>query len=394
MAGSPLSAFGMFVASNGPVIYTSVKDIINDAVRVNFNTLGYLLRGNELSDVLQAGPYIQDHVFLQQQSVTHSYQPGATETYTQPQVGTTWRVDWRFFLSYIAWTDHELELSAGSNQTAKARYQRYKDIWYQKEQNLHTDQMNYVEDAMWAVPDKTKMEAQDGQEMYSIPCFVNEFTNGLPSSAHPGGAWTTVMGIDPTAAGKTNWKPQTFTYGSITASTPATNLIQAFDSAQLSLDFRPPPMYRESFEQPSGRFADLVCFTSKQGIMNARRLYRESNDRWQDNWDPFGNPMYSGMPFVYVAKLDSAAIFPTGAAAALSTELDTAGTTNSGPRYFLIRPKYLKMVFHSERYFKNLGEMTDMRQPTVHAMPIDTWGNMLCRSRRRHGIIYPNADIS
>ncbi len=394
MAGSPLSAFGMFVASTGPTIYTSQEAIINDAQRTNYNTLGYLLRGQRMSDVLSSGAYIQDHVYLSSQSVTHSYQPGATETYTQPQVGTQWRVDWRFFLTYIAWTDQELELQAGSGMTTKARYMKYKDVWFQKEQNNHTDRMNYCEDVAWAVPDKTKMESQDGQEFYSIPCFVNEFPNGLPSAAHPGGVWTTVQGIDPTAAGKENWKPQTFDYDNVAAATPATNLIAALDSANLSLDFRPPPMYRESFEQRQGWASDLVCFTSKKGVNNARRLYRDSNDRWQDNWDPFGNPMYGGMPFVYVAKLDSAAIFPTGASAALSTELDTAGTTNAGPRYFLIRPKYLRMVFHSDRYFKNLGEMTDMRQPTVHAMPIDTWGNMICRSRIRHGIIKPTADIA
>lgn len=400
MAGSPAlsaygantSAFGAWVTATGPQIFSGPREIINDAQLTNYRTLGYLMRGQEMSQVLQGGSHIEDTILLSVQAIAHSYLPGATETYTQPQPGTQLKVPWRFFMTHIAWQEEMLLLNAGGDRTPEARYQKYKDLWFKLEQQLYTDNANYWEAVAWGVPDKTKMEAAGGQEPYSIPCFINEFTNGLPSAAHPNGVWTTVEQIDPAVAATANFKPYSRTYSSLTVDT-ALNFIDSMDDATMSVDFQPPPMNREYYTSPTST-PQFVTFTSKQGVKNARRIYRDSNDRWQDQWDPFGNPVYDRMPIVYVATLDTAAIFPTGAAAALSTELDTAGTTNAGPRYFGVNPKYLKMVWHKDRYLENLGEDHDARQPTTKFINFNTIGNMICTSRRRHFVLYPSADIT
>jgi len=392
VAGSPMSAFTRFQDITGPTYLTSREAVINDAQKRNYRTAGYLLRGQQMSDVLQGGSKIRDNILLSVDRVTHSYHPGDNETIPMPQTGVTWTVEWRFWITPLGWTDQQIELNDATGDLVHI----FKSEWFRMQQDAVTDQFNYLEDVWWAVPDKTKMEAVDGKEQFSIPVFINEFPNGLPSSAHPGGAWTTVMGIDPTAAGKTNWAPTQQTYNQLLPSgTPLTGgLVSAFDKAYDRVDFAAPPMKAEYFEsnmaQPQGFIA---C--SLQGKANARFAYRQENDRWQDQWDPFGQPAYGGRPFVYIAQLDTAAIYPTGTAAALSTELDTDGTLNAGPRYFGIQPKYLRCVYKSNRFMKDLGVFTDKGTPTSHARFWDNWGNLVCRSRQRHFSIAPDgtADI-
>lgn len=394
MAGSNLSAFTRFQDITGPTYYSGREECINDAQKTNYHTLGYLLRGQQMADILQGGADIRDNITLGVTRLTHSYKIGDSETYQMPQPTTTWRVPWRYWLTYLAWTDQQVELNEGGGDLTHV----FKREWWKMQQEMWTDYMNYMEETYWAVPNKSSMESVDGQEQYSIPCFVNEHTNGLaaPGTAN-GGTWTTVQNVDPTAAGKSTWVPTQQAYTQLLSTTNSASavagLVSAFDKAYDKCDFQAPPMKAEYFEsnmaQPQGFIA---C--SLQGKANARFAYRDANDRWQDFWDPFGQPTYGGRPFVYVKQLDTAAIFPTGSAAAYSTELDTAGTTNAGPRYFGIMPKYLRSVFKNTRFMKDLGVMTDAKTPTTHARPFDNWGNLVCRSRARHFIIYPTADIN
>jgi len=388
MAGQALSLFAEFVNETGPTFLTSQEERVNDAQKRNYRTLGYLSRGQKMSEMLQGGQQIKDIIYLSATRTGRTYLPNEAISRTNKQTGTAWTVPWRFWENHIAYTDQEIELNDGASAAQLA--QQYKRIWHAKQQELATDQANFQEELLWAVPDTTKMESATGQEPYSIPCFVNEFDNGLPSAAHPGGAWTTVQQINPTTVGQTNWVPQRFGYTASTTTTQA--LTDAFDKAWLSLEFQSPPYDKQYFESDTAEPINIVA-TSMQGRINLMKVYRANNDRWEDMKDPWFQPMYAGAPCVYVAQLDSAAIFPTGAAAALSTELDTAGTTNAGPRYFLLQPKYLRMVYKSGRFMKNLGEFTPPETPTSHFMPVDTWGNLVCRSRIRHGIIYPTADI-
>lgn len=390
MAGSPLSAFTRFQDITGPTYLTSREEVINDAQKRNFRTSGYLLRGQQMSDIVQGGSSIKDNILLSVQRVTHTYLPGDNETVPMPQTGVTWTVPWRFWITPLGWTDQQIELNDVSGDLTHI----FKKEWFRMQQDAVTDQFNFLEDSWWAVPNKTTMEAAGGKEMYPINAFITEDANGLPApGAANGGTWTTVMGIDPTLAGQTTWKPTTQTYAALVAVPPASGLVSAFDKVYDKVDFAPPPMKAEYFESPMAEPAGFIA-CSLQGKANVRFAYRSENDRWLDFFDPYGAPTYGGRPFVYVAQLDNAAIYPTGAAAAYSTELDTAGTTNAGPRYFGIHPKYLRMVWKSSRFMQDLGVFTDPSTPTTHARYWDNWGNLVCRSRQRQFIIYPSADIT
>lgn len=389
-AGTPLSGFARFVDDTGPTYFTGPKERLNDAQKTNYRTLGYMLRGQSMSDTVQSGASIKDKIMLAVTRVTHTYSPGAEESVPNPQLTTTWTVPWRFWLTPMTWLDQTTMLNGGTRQE---RYQQYYSEWMAIQQDGYTDWCNKMEEFYWAVPDKSKMEAQDGEEPYSIPCFVNEFANGLPSAAHPGGVWTTVMGIDPTAVNKTNWVPQQFGYDNTDVSgTGGDGLLTNLDEAYMKLDFQPPPVSKEYFESPTAQpWGFIGC--SSLGLKYVKRVYRLQNDRWENTMDPQGNPLYGGRPFVYISQLDAAAIFPTGSAGALSVESTTTNAI-AGPRYFVIQPKYLRSIFHSERYLADLGVMTDPKIPTQHVKYLDTWGNNTCRSRRRQGIIYPVSNIS
>jgi len=384
-----MSAFARFQDITGPTYYSSKEECINDAQKQNTNTLGYLLRGQQMSDTLQGGSSIRDNITLGVTRIARFYSVDETETYQAPQPTTTWIGYWRFARTYVTWTDQQIELNDISGDLTHI----FKSEWYKIQQEMWTDWFNFLEEALWAVPNKTKMEAQDGTDFMSIPSIINEETNGLavPGAAN-GGTWTTVQSVAPTDSGKGNWVPTQQSYAALIATGGASGLVSAFDKAFLKTDFSPPPMKAEYYEsataQPSG-----AIFTSLQGVANAQFAYRSENDRWVSMWDPFGRPMYGGRPFVFIKQLDTAQIFPTGTAGAYSTELVTTNT-KGGPRYFGVQPKYLRMVFKNTRFQKDLGELTPYDAPHRHSRPMDTWGNLVARSRIRHFIVYPSTNIT
>lgn len=405
MAATAIQGFTQFVAETGPLLLTGTQSVVNDAQGNNFNTMGYLARGQQMSDIVQGGSEIIDEIYLSATRRAREYQEMEDQAYATVTSGTIHHTPWRTWMTDIVIPEKLIELNAGAQFSAQHRAQQYKDIWFRKQQECWTDAWAFEEENAWAPPNKLTMEAATGRSQYSIPCFVNEFANGLPSAQHTGGIWTTKMQIDPAAAGQTNWQPQQFNYIDTLASNHAsfgpTSLLSVFDRAWMKLGFRPPPHDKQYFETATAKPINVI-FTSLQGRLNLLKTYRNSQDRWENASDPFMNPMYAGAPLVYVSQLDTAAIFPTGvgtttADALLSTELDTTNTIaggNAGPRYFLIQPEYMRKVYFKDRSMKMTGEMRDVRQPFTLIYPIDNLCNLIARSLKRHGIIYPSADIA
>ena len=109
----------------------------------------------------------------------------------------------------------------------------------------------------------------------------------------------------------------------------------------------------------------------------------------------------------YIQALDSLAVYPTGAAAVISTELDGSNGTHSpdsnsdsveeghgGPRYYFVNGEYLKFVVHSENYAVMTPVITPSDQPFSRVQVMDLWNNMICRSRQRQGILYPTTTVT
>lgn len=389
MTGSALEVFTDFMTVTGPAFLKGPEDVINEAVK-NTYTLPRFIEGKSMSDMLQGGNSIKDTIFFNDDSNYQHYKPNAEFTYRNPQVLTEWSIPWRFTKDEMTWTDHEVGLNTGELSEG-ARFHKYKTLKRTKEQNLWSGFMNGMEDDLWAAPDATTMEATSGTAPYSIPCFINEFSDGVSGAGHYSG-WTTVQGIDPDpTAGEAKWNNRLQNY----AQSPQVgwDLFPAFSKMFYQLRFdRLPKMGHLSDPTSVPNF----IATSLTGIANYEDGLRQNQDLFvtSGRQDPsYNHPRFRGIDVVYIANLDTAAIFPTGSGGALSTELDTAGTTNAGPRYFWINGRYMLKVFHRERYFYKKAPFSPSRQPFTKIMIVDCWHNLVCRSRRRHGIVVPSADI-
>lgn len=390
--GSALSTFSDFVASTGPSYLTGADQLINE-VQKNSYIMRRFLKGADKTFVLQGGSTIKDALILDSASTFQQYQPNDTFLWQNPQVVTTLSVDWRFSVDHMSWTDQEVELNTGglSNEALRGVYKRLKR---EKEQRMWTSMINGWEDLLWRLPKSTEMESSSGLYPYSIPAFINEKTNGLYDVTSGGDAFTTVEGINPTT--KTLWKPQRHTYTGGTEwdnpANPQTNILSAFDKMFYAVKFEAPPTKQEYFENPKLNSQFIAC--SRKSLNAYQRLLRASQDRFTgiaNYQDPaYLTPQYGGIDLQYVASLDTAALY--GSAGTTYYAEDSASANYKGPRYYWINGQYLAPVFHTSRYMVSKPPMVHPNQPFTTVAVTDCWWNLVCRSRQRHGIVYPSSD--
>jgi hypothetical protein len=286
---------------------------------------------------------------------------------------------------------------------------------------MWTSMINGIEDKLWAVPNTATMETAAGSEPYSILSFINEQKNTLYGSgvyangaltALPGGAWTTVEGINP--ATKTRWKNQVAMYNDPTATASGTtfdsgatsadggsepavptagtgrNIMQAFDQMWMQVRFQPPPTRQEYFEDASLYKQFIVC--SKRGITEYQSLLRRSQDLFAtaSRQDPaYVKPAFAGIDLEYAAALDTALLYDNATASSANVAEVSASGELSGPRFYWINGNYLFPVFHATRYMERKGPMQHPNQPFTSVVVCDMWWNLFCNSRQRQGIVSP-----
>lgn len=384
--GSALSTFSDFVASTGPSYLTGADQLINE-VQKNSYIMRRFLKGADKTFVLQGGSTIKDALILDSASTFQQYQPNDTFLWQNPQVVSTLSVDWRFSVDHMSWTDQEVELNTGglSNESLRGVYKRLKR---EKEQRMWTSMINGWEDLLWRLPKKSEMEDSTGLYPYSIPAFINEKTNGLYDFTSD--TFTTVEGISPTS--KSLWKPQQITfdggsnYNNVAA--PTSNILSSFDKMFYAVKFDAPPTKQEYFENPKLNSQFIAC--SRKALNVYQQLLRASQDRFTgiaNYQDPaYLTPQYGGIDLMYVASLDTAALYGSGSNWYAE---DNASVSFAGPRYYWINGQYLAPVFHTSRYMVSKPPMVHPNQPFTTVAVTDCWWNLVARSRQRHGICYP-----
>ena len=374
---SALSTFTDFIDTTGPSFLTSAEDVVNEACKNNY-LLRRFLRGQGPSETVQGGSSIKDTIMFDEESTFQYYEPNQTFTWENPQVVENWEIQWRFCVDHMAYTDAEVELNVGTGMSRAARHTAYKRLKRIKEQRLWTSILNGMEDALFAVPSNSAMEATTGTRPYSIPAFLNEETNGLYSG------FSTVQGLAPATYSK--WVPQQKTYGSTDVDN-ADNIISKMDELFLDVQFTPPPSHQEYFDDPSLNAMFIAC--SKAGQRIYTQLLRSSQDTFvtASRQDPaYQSPKYAGIDLVHAPKLDEY----TGYDGGDGTEL---GATKQGPRYYFINGNYMKFVFHTTRYMYQHPAMRHPNQPFTTIVPVDSWYNFVCRSRQRQGILAPTGGV-
>lgn len=393
MSGSFLSAFTDLTNSTSSAVLSEKKKRINEAMRKNYSFWSWLA-GKSGKQFLQGGPTITDQILLSVTSQSSTHKPLQEVTYNSVQSGDTWTGRWCFWRTPSLAGEDELEMNVGEHLDGMGRFLAIKDVFFNKMQVQMTDAFNYGASLYWARPDVARMEGSSADLPYSVPTLVNENTNGLPTTGvdAQGGTWTVIQGINPSTTGKTAWANSKYAYKNLVAG-DRDNLLYAFKNAQIQLAWTPPVGSGKEDYFDATKIPEYMVFTSAQGILNADRMWRETG-YWVNMQDADLTPRFGPWQFVYESQLDTATVFPTGSGGAASTELDMAGTTNAGPRYFILNRNLLKPVFKNGYFMKHETFTPDGNQPDAIRMLIRNKGNLYRTSGQRNAIIYPTADIS
>jgi hypothetical protein len=415
MAGSPLEEFTTLMQSTGPAWMRGPENLINEAVRTTY-TGNRICAAGSMMEMCQGGDQIEDIIFLGETSDYARYNPNEAFTYDMPQTGTKWTAPWAFAKASVSWTKQDIGLNVES-MGAKYRASVYKRVMHQKHQNLWTGVCNGIEDEFWARPDSVEMESSTPtgpRKPYSIPVFINEFTNGqVPSQVDASGiAWTTIQDIDPSSTGNSKWAPYSVGGGANAAAASAgydfdasTNfakdtagLFPAFTKAFWNLRFDRLPKKPEYSDKTS---SPCVIWCSLQGMVNYEHALRVNQDTFRgigktSGQDPaYDAPTFRGIPLEYIAALDTAKLYASTANAVNETvESGTDAGAKAGPRYYFINAEYLKFVTHTENYCKMTEPFMPSAQPFTRVQVMDLWNNTVCRSRARHGIVGPGTEVT
>lgn len=391
---APLNEFIAVLNSSGPAWLGGPEEIVQETQKQSY-TLPHLTAGKIAEIMFQGGDEAKGMVNLELTSTFTRYNPNPTINYIQAQPGQVLTVPWAFAYAYISHAKQDIGLNKEMT-TKKARAQKYKSVMWLKRQNYQVDVANSMEEEFWATPDYATMEAATPtgvRKPYSIPVFVNEWTNGLPLGfeAATGGA-NTVEQISSVTF--TKWRNHAVTYANVDTATA--NLFHGFKRMRQAVQFDKIP--REGAKYGETETKPEVIFTSSWGD----RLYEQCMVAGNQNFygggasrpgqDPAYDVLqYHRVPIVRITQLDSALLYPNAGASAYASEA-TADLT--GPRFYFINGRYFFPFFHSDNYGQLGNAMIPANQPFSVVQVMDLWNNLGCQSRYRSGILSPAADTT
>jgi len=403
MAGSPLSAYLDLQARSGARVFSGPKEIVNDIQEVRNFAYNYFLRGKGEKDLLGAGKTITDEIAMIDPETAETHLPGKNFTWTNPQTSRYWTSRWRYVTGHYSFLDQEIEHNASGDLKASARYQKIKDMHYGKRQAAMSSLWIKMDKLMFAEPDFAAMEGAEtssSTEPYSLAAFVNEQSNGLFNTGAVASGmtpWTTVEELSPTATGNSHWVNAKRSYTS-SSTTAAAGVIDGLEDAMMDIDYEPPPTERQYFEMPEVN--RLVIATSRVGLKHYKNCIRDRQDILPDGGHKdagISNPTFNNIPVVRWSGLETATWYPNDKTVASATDNVTEGQTgangNTGPRYYMLHPKYIGPYFHVNRYFVEKWELKPTDQYEATTIPISVWFNWRCSSRQRHAIVYPSGNV-
>lgn len=191
------SAFADFFTSTTKQTYSDAGKFVLEFARRSY-LLSRLTKGKAARS-FQNGSSIQDYVIFSEGGRGQRYDPQGELTPENRQGMVLHDAPWAFTSYDLTWTKHELALQAGGRDR-DGQFAVFKRVRDAKLAMLKGRFSNSTEDDLWAQPRATVMEQRTSslpQEPMSIPAMINEFTNGLMTSAYTPDAttWTTKQGI-------------------------------------------------------------------------------------------------------------------------------------------------------------------------------------------------------
>lgn len=353
--GTALSLFTNFTTLTGKHTLEP-GEVLLEAVNQTW-LLGDLLKGKDTSMTVKSGQYLSNVSQLSAASQFEFYTPNSTFTYVIESLDVEMSYRWRFAHDVWVYTDQEIELNKQG-----AQFEQIYDLMESKRKGCKNSTFIGMEQALWTTASNSTMEASGGTRPYSIRAYVTE--DGLAPSG-----FTTVAGVNPTTYSR--WRNQVSTY---TAANINTELIPAFDDQIRKVNFQAPDTMQRYYADT--RFQKFKILTDINGDKKYAGLTRDANDRLTGDQRDLGYVnqganVFRGIPVQYVK------------------EMDNIGYAATQPRFFWINSDYLYPVFHGKAYFRELPPMNSPSQPYTWVVHTDTWYQIVCTSRQRHGIIVP-----
>ena len=356
----------------------------------------------------QNGASIQDYVIFSEGGRGQRYDPQGELTPENRQGMVLHDAPWAFTSYDLTWTKHELALQAGGRDR-DGQFAVFKRVRDAKLAMLKGRFSNSTEDDLWAQPRATVMETRTSslpQEPMSIPAMINEFTNGLMTSAYTPDAttWTTKQGI--AVATRTDWQAYKTTYADdVDALSTGSyyDLFKAFTAAEIATRYDKMPFMDDEEDLQADKGPQLYV-TSEAGLKNCSTGLALMNNYGRSGaQDPsYSSPVFNDKPIISCQALNTADIYPNAGGTALVDEADATVVGRSGglapvaPRFWLLNTSAMSMIWHTDNYFEPNpdGPVSPYRQPHVKTLWYDTWGNLFFRSLRHHALIYPGGALT
>lgn len=364
-----LSSFTDFIVATDEKQITPSTDILNEAVK-NTYMLKEALKGRGNDRVLQNGKKLFDIIQLEDNGSFMFYEPNQEFNPTVVDTLTKISINWRFGVAHYGYNEETMDLQEGDEV-------QYKKLKKSYEQAAHTSMFNGKEDAIWALPSASGMEADAGKIPYSIPAFIDEI-----GTDHHWPGFTTLMTVDP--ALEDRWRNQIATYDSANRLDAEDGILPAMDDIWLSVKFVAPETNSEYFENQE--MSKQKILTNKDGVNNYKKILRALNDRTINPTDAaYTNITYSGVPVKYISSLDTALLDQEAAVTG------TPGAWAAGsPRYYFLNLSYMFPIWHKDKYMTMKGPVNGgIKQPFSYVVFFKTYYNWFCRSRQRQGIVTP-----
>lgn len=394
-----LELFNAAVESGENIIFSGELDVINDAARRNY-VMTTFLHGTAQDMIIEGGLSIKDRIFLESVGNFRPYRPLQSQTVVNAQPGDNWRTGFSYHVDELSYTEQEIESNIAPQLTTRATRDRIKDLMYQKQMAVWTSMMNGMDDLGFAVPSATQMEIQAGSEdletLPSIPMFINEFPNGLYDSVQSG-TFTTIQGLNP--VNKPEWDCQRTTYDAADTNSTKNGIINAFERMTTRIQYRKPGMAqrfftgREQMDQNT-QMPEMFIATDFDGYdkyrESLRALYTGRHDLGMVNRaDPsFVDLAHGGAKMWPLDVLNDAPLYPDDTTPTPNL-VKQADASPAGPRYYVIDPAYMKLAFKRGKMFTPGELRRPDRTYDTYYQPWFIWPALVCRSRRRHGMVHP-----
>lgn len=379
-----------FVNATREVRAFGKNEIINMAIREGTYAVQEMLRGRTAADIA-GGTRLEETVFVKDPATFQSYVPENPRSVQRTQSTAKIVINHRSKLSYDMWGVTDLVLNGEASPDAVM-----KNLSRIRDAKQKTDHFNGLEDLCWKQANATAMEIlpslAQGSDFYSINTLLTEDDPAIQSTP-PGWGASTLGGISTSEA---NWRNPVAFYSVANRADPVAlnGLVSAIDEMSIRLAYSPPAQI-PGLQTIGSVGPGMLVLTNQPGMKLLMNLIRRLNDgAGAAPGGDMGSPsiMYNGCKFMYHKPLDTAPINQTRAVAGTDSVYATVRTTfhPDEPRFYFVNKFFFKPRF-IEGYFMHMPEAKDggASMPDAYVQYTESWGNFVCYSRQRCGVVAP-----